>query len=324
LKNLSRNILISALGGVVIYTGLTIWGNIIQVAGAFTSFRWAWLPGILALVSLNYYLRYLKWHYYLGYLGIRIGKAESAHIFLSGLSLSVTPYKAGEVIKSHLLKQVCREDMCRTAPIVLAERLTDLIGVIILAAAGAMSYRYGGAVIGVALAAVIAFFVFSQSPKASLTTIGILGRLPLLRRYRNNLITLYESSRELLRLRPTVMATAISTVSWFFECLAAWMIVVAFGADMSLLQATFVYAFSSIAGAIVLLPGGLGVAEVSMAGLLVIFGMPHAIAAGATLLVRVCTLWFAVAIGVVAISLFMRKQSRLTRPAVAPQAIRSE
>ena len=62
---------------------------------------------------------------------------------------------------------------------------------------------------------------------------------------------------------------------------------------------TFVYAFASLAGAVSMLPGGLGVAEGSLTGLLAGLGTPLPEAAAATLLVRAATLWLAVAIGVV-------------------------
>ncbi len=48
-----------------------------------------------------------------------------------------------------------------------------------------------------------------------------------------------------------------------------------------------------------MLPGGLGVAEGSLTGLLAGFGTPLPEAAAATLLVRGATLWLAVALGAV-------------------------
>ena len=49
-----------------------------------------------------------------------------------------------------------------------------------------------------------------------------------------------------------------------------------------------------------MLPGGLGPTEGSMSGLLALRGVDVPTAVGATLVIRVCTLWFAVALGAVA------------------------
>jgi uncharacterized protein (TIRG00374 family) len=64
--------------------------------------------------------------------------------------------------------------------------------------------------------------------------------------------------------------------------------------------AVFVLSFSTAVGAVSALPGGLGAAEVSIAGMLtLILGMPPAEATSATVLIRLATLWFGVALGLI-------------------------
>lgn len=61
----------------------------------------------------------------------------------------------------------------------------------------------------------------------------------------------------------------------------------------------FAHAFSSIAGAISFLPGGLLVAEGSMGAFFVYAKVPDATAVSAIFLIRAVTLWFAVILGTV-------------------------
>jgi uncharacterized protein (TIRG00374 family) len=64
--------------------------------------------------------------------------------------------------------------------------------------------------------------------------------------------------------------------------------------------AIFVLSFSIVIGAASALPGGLGAAELSIAGMLVLLlGLDADIAAAATLLIRFATLWFGVSLGLV-------------------------
>jgi uncharacterized protein (TIRG00374 family) len=65
----------------------------------------------------------------------------------------------------------------------------------------------------------------------------------------------------------------------------------------------------TIAGALSFLPGGLGVQEGGMVALLVktATGVGTATAAAATFITRLCTLWFAVAVGLVALTLVRRR-----------------
>ena len=71
--------------------------------------------------------------------------------------------------------------------------------------------------------------------------------------------------------------------------------------------AVFVLAFSTVIGAVSALPGGLGAAEASIAGMLTLLvGITKDTAAAATLLIRFATLWFAVALGLAVWAAFRR------------------
>ena len=81
--------------------------------------------------------------------------------------------------------------------------------------------------------------------------------------------------------------------------------------------ATFAYAASTLAGAMAMMPGGLGVTEVGMTALLQTLGGPSmhpAVATATTMLVRIATLWFAVAIGLLALALHRARRPRVALP----------
>jgi uncharacterized protein (TIRG00374 family) len=98
-------------------------------------------------------------------------------------------------------------------------------------------------------------------------------------------------------LRLLLGASLLGLIAWFFECLAFQMVFKGLGLEISLFKATFIYAFSTLAGALSMLPGGIGAAEGSMAGLLLMVEIPKAKATTATIIIRVCTVWFAVILG---------------------------
>ena len=113
------------------------------------------------------------------------------------------------------------------------------------------------------------------------------------------------SMRELLRFRTLVATTSLSFGAWALECIATWLILSAFpNVHVDLATASFIFAFSTLAGAISMLPGGLGLTEGSMIALLTSgFGVMPTIemATAATLVVRFCTLWYGVVLGAVAL-----------------------
>ena len=80
------------------------------------------------------------------------------------------------------------------------------------------------------------------------------------------------------------------------------------GPDL-LLKSIFILSVSSLIGSASGLPGGLGTADGSMLGLTRLLVTTSATIGGAaTLLIRLCTLWFGLGVGVIALLLFRLTQ----------------
>jgi len=71
MENVKSKVVLGLLLGVVVIVGLALAADLPQVVEAVREFEWGWLPLILGLTSFNYLLRFVKWHYYLGQVGIR-------------------------------------------------------------------------------------------------------------------------------------------------------------------------------------------------------------------------------------------------------------
>ena len=118
----------------------------------------------LSLALANYLLRYLRWSYYLGVLKIQVPAGLGMLVFLSGLAMSVTPGKAGELVKCYLLNSRTGVPVARSAPVVVMERVTDVISVIILGLTGFVLLPVPVvAVLSVALTLLIAALMFAVS-----------------------------------------------------------------------------------------------------------------------------------------------------------------
>src|SRR5207237_10418287 len=93
-----------------------------------------------------------------------IPRGESALIFCSGLSMTMTPGKVGEWLKSYLLRERWRVPFGASAPIVLAERLTDGVAMLLLALGGLLAYGIGRELIGLIALGALLFVVLTQLP----------------------------------------------------------------------------------------------------------------------------------------------------------------
>jgi glycosyltransferase 2 family protein len=311
LKNISRQVIISVIIGVVIYFALTIYGDIGPVMQAFRTFNWLFIPLLLSLTMVNYIFRFVKWHYYLHLLNIKAEKKLSALIFFSGLIMSVTPMKAGELLKSYLLKQTLDEPISKTAPIIFAERVTDFIALIIVGALGGFAYNYGIKLIVVVFIFFASIVIIISNRALCLWFFSKIEKISFFNKYSQKLYNLYESSYIMLKIKPLLLMIFVSLISWFFECLGVFIILYSFNQNISLFMSSFIYAFSTIFGAVTMLPGGLGVTEGSLTFLIMQNGFAKESAIASTLIIRVVTLWFAVFVGIVSMYLFQKKYGSL-------------
>ncbi len=305
---LRKSILTSLIIGLAVVIAISLFSDLRAVGNDLLTFDWVLLPLILIGTVINYWLRWLKWDYYLRYLKLDrdIDRSTSGLIFTAGLVMSVTPGKMGEVLKSFLLRQRNATPISRSAPIVLAERLTDGIAMLLLMGLGLTLYPPARPLFVILVLVTIIGIIIVQRQALALAIIRMIARLPLGQRLAPRLETIYTTTAQLLHWRILLISTMISVISWGFECLAFFWVLMGVGSTPSwllLLQATFIFAASTLFGLVSFLPGGLGASEVSSVGLLLaLVGLSASAATTATIVIRFCTLWFGVLLGVIALA----------------------
>jgi uncharacterized protein (TIRG00374 family) len=309
-----QRVLVAMLLAVAVYGGFAVWRGVGKMGDELARFQWWAFAAACALAFGNYIVRYFKWEFYLARLGIQgVPKRDSLLTFLSGFVLTVTPGKVGEVFKSIVLFETHGVPVARTAPIVVAERVTDVIGVVVLIVVGSLGFSGGLFWAGLGAAAVVTLLVVVSSRGLSVAIIGVVEKLPgPFRRIGPKLHEAYDSLAMLVKPSNLVVPTVLSIVAWALECTALWVILRGFAQDASLGLSTFFYATSTLAGALVPVPGGLGVTETFLQGQLQELGHVGATTAtAAMILVRFATLWFAVLVGFVSLSLLKRRHPGL-------------
>ena len=296
-------------------------GDVQNLGARLGEFRWWAFGAALGLALLNYGIRFLRWQLYLAKQRVRVPVASSAIVFGAGLSLSITPAKLGELVKSYLLREMHDVPATQTAPIVVAERVTDLIALLLVAVVGVAMYGVQTTLVIVAGGLIGVGLVLLAWPRPTRALIDLVTRPAFARRFREPLHEVYTGLVSLCRPDLLIIATAIAIPAWAAECVGFALICNAFpSADVSLGLAMVIYAATSIAGALSFLPGGLGVTEASMTLLLVKSAshIDQATALDATLLTRLATLWFAVALGLVLLAVARARIARRQQAAPPP------
>lgn len=307
IEKTKKKILISLIFAGLIYLAFAIYGDFDKLKQAFLLFPWYIYPILLLLSGCNYLIRFVKWHYYIRIVGVTISRWDSFGIFMSGLIMSITPGKFGEVLKAYLVKQSDGTPMSKTTPVIFVERITDFLSLILITLLGAYLFDYGRIIVVSVGGFFIAVIIFISKRSWALGFIELLKKNRFLQKLSDPILNAYESSYALLRPKPLIYMTLVSLFSWVFECFGYYIVLKNFSINVSVIWAAFAYGFATIVGSITMMPGGLGVTEGSLTFLAMEAGAPKEIAVAATFIIRAVTLWFAVLVGIVAVSFYQKK-----------------
>jgi uncharacterized membrane protein YbhN (UPF0104 family) len=295
------------------YLGLSITGGWADVTHASRLVGATGLIIALLLSILNYLLRFARWQYFLKLFGCQIPIADSLGIYLAGFGLTIVPGKAGEAVRSVFLKNRGMDFQPSLAAF-LSERISDLIGVLALAAIGVWSFpNIQWIVIGLAIAMLI--MILAINYQKNFGFIGSLATRALPMRFHGSLNVLSGilcHARQCFSILPLMVGLAVAVVAWGAEAYAFYLILSLMDTPISWQVAIFIYAFSMLVGAVSFMPGGLGGVEGTMIGLLILSGTSHPEAIAATVVIRLTTLWFAVLIGLAAMIGMLKKDASST------------
>lgn len=297
-----RRWVVVALGVTVLgFTGYAVFTGYHETAAELEGFRWALYVPVLLLTLVNYGLRFAKWAWLLRKVDIDVPHETNAWVFLCGLAMVISPGKAGEVLKPWLVRTLVGAPFERTVPALIAERGTDGLAVLILAAMGVSTYMADGVklVAGTGVASAL-FLGLVASETASMALIGLVRRVGLTG-VADRLTEAYRALRICLSPSSLFGLTAVSLVAWWAECVGYWIVFRGLGVQASIGACTFLYSFATVFGGPS--PGGLGMADGVLIGgaLTAVPDLTHGQALAAALLIRVATLWFGVLLGAFAL-----------------------
>lgn len=293
------------LFAVIVYLLMAIYADFDELLKAIESFNWIYLVLLIILTTIGYFIRFFKWNYFLKQAQVKIGLKDNLFVFFSGLAMIITPAKLGEIWKGWLIKEINGEDLGKTVPVVIVDRFTDLISLLLLSLLGFLYYEEGMCILAIFLIIFFGFIIIIKSKRLSNYLLTFLERRA--GKYSRDIKTMHYTFQETMSFKNLLSMSLLGVLAWFFECLGLYMVVQGFGDHISLMLSIFIFSFASLAGAVSMIPGGLGVAEATLSGLLKLFGLSSTIAIGTALIIRFGTLWYGALLGVVVYLIFKNR-----------------
>jgi uncharacterized protein (TIRG00374 family) len=200
--------------------------------------------------------------------------------------------------------------MTTVVGILFVERLMDLLGVLFLGSFSFLLFTGWRAAFLLCAGIVIGAGIFLCLEGLYRPVLKKLGQISFLSWICEKILGILLAGRELMTPRTFFVGLLASIVAWGLESLCMYLILEGLGLPSTPLEANFVYCFSAIVGALSMLPGGIGGTEAGMVGLLAVMGISYSSGLPAVILIRVCTLWFAILVGIAFVIIMLARSKK--------------
>ena len=232
-------------------------GWIFDMKDQFQLFQWSMFVYAILLTLSNYILRFFKWHDLLGRLTVQMPLVDDMWTFAAGLSMAISPGKAGELLKPYVVRARTGVPMATTIPALITERLTDGIALLILTATVITTFAADQTIwlVGLALC-VLAGLAILASERLSLGILNALGKIGPLSKIVPKLIEMMKAMRTCVAPISLVWTIFLSVIAWGAECIAFYVIFKGLGVDAGWQVCCFLYSAATLG----LSFGGVGVA----------------------------------------------------------------
>lgn len=292
-----RSVLIFSLVGVALYGAVAIASDYKSILSAIRNFPGSSLLAVIGLVFVGWFLRGVRFHYYLDKSGQHVPLVYSISSFLAGFALTGTPGKIGEAMKGVFLKRDYGVRVTKVVGILVVERLMDLFGVLLLGSASLLLFEGWISLFLICAFLVIAGGLFLCMESLYRPVLTWLAGFRILTWPSNKVLSALLHGKELMTVRIFSTGLVLSTVAWAMESISLYITMRGFGLESTALEANFIYCFSTLVGALSMAPGGIGGTEAGMMGLMAFMGISYSDGLPAVLLIRICTLWLAIFVG---------------------------
>ena len=297
---LDNRLILILIAVVAIYAIFLFISDYNIISEKISNFKINYLPPILLLVSASWVPLIIKWHFLLKNCEIDIPLTKSILVFLSGTAFEITPGQIGALMKSQILKTIYNIPRTKTAPIVLVEKVYDLIGAILASIIGIIILGVYPHLIVIAILVLAVIFFFMYYRPASELFFKRISKLKFFSKYIENISEFDKVIQKSTNVKIATTCILLAVTYWFIISAAVYYTLIAFDINiLDYLEVLAIYATSVLLGAISFIPGGIGITEGSITGLFTLNGIDVSTALILSIMIRIFTLWYSVGVGFV-------------------------
>jgi len=306
----SKNKIILIIFSIVLfYVCFIFYSDIDKFLKIYSEINFTFLFFIFSLLPLTLFIRSRNQSILLNSIGINLSIKQNYHLFLTGLSMSITPIGFGQVIKSHFLEDKYGHPISKSLPLVFVERLLDFIAIISLLWVSLFFYFSNDTliVLTISTSILLSLLLLIRSKKFMVKIQSMIKnnsflskKFPNFEEFNNSLMKLMTFK---ILIKPILLISFVTSV----EGIMIYAGFLSFNIDLGYFESFQLFYTSILVGIFSFLPGGIGITEGSFVLMLVKQNFEFVVASSLIIFLRLITIWSVTIIGFIATPLFAKK-----------------
>ncbi len=258
----------------------------------------SFLPLLMLLAFISFILRYLRWYWLLSSAGQNVPFLAGFCFYLSGFALTASPGKVGELLRIRYFQRA-NVPASITISAFIFERASDLLIVLLLGLFAAFSFDFFP-LIAIAIILILLFvLILAYKPFYLRLCIYLLYKWQMkkIARFFIVMVRGITGINFWITPRGLLISFTLGGLAWFILSLSFIWLLTTFDVQIDWLAALSTYPIAILAGALSLLPGGIGSTEAAIVTQLVHYDVPLVLAGVVAISIRIATIWFSILCG---------------------------
>jgi len=287
---------------VIFYVAFAIYYDANQFIDSLEKVNLYFIIPILLSFLAGILIKSLRQLLFLRHLGIKIPLKQNTIIYLAGLSMLITPAGLGEMIKSHFLLNKYNQPVSKTLPLVIVERYHDALAILSIIIVFSIITEITFLTIPVLIIGTLLLvsLIVIRSRKLFPMFQKVIRKVKMFKNLEDHSVEFNKSLVSFTSKKIFFSGWLVGIAAWSFDGLGVFLCFQAFELDFDFLTASVMGLASILFGALTLIPGGVGITEVSFVGFLSIYGIESSVSSSLALFFRLQSIWFVTCIGIVA------------------------
>ncbi len=291
------------------YVIFIMYFDIEKITKTYQQIELLYLIPIFGLLSFTIFVRSQIQRILLNILGINLTIKQNYILFLTGLSMAITPIGFGQMIKSHFLEKKYGYPISKSLPLVFVERLLDFIAIISILWI-TLSFHPSHESFTIVIISTVLIFSLLLIIKNSMIRNkiqSIISKNSFLSKKFPNFHEFDESLIKISNFNILFKTSLLTLLTTFLEGFIIYLGFLAFHVDLGYFESIQLFYTSILLGIFSFLPGGIGVTEGSFVIMMVKQNFEFILATSLILFLRLITIWSVSLIGFIATYFITRK-----------------